>query len=105
MVQSVLEAIVERITSDEVRHLSALTRVGMTDDEVDLMRDQLSNILENIDILNQVDTEGVEPTGHSVDVDTVMREDESTPSLPIEEVMANVPDREEDHVRVRAVLE
>ena len=95
----------ERITSDEVRHLSVLARVGMTDDEIDLMRDQLSHILDNIDILNQVDTEGVEPTGHSVDVDTVMREDEPTPSLPVEDVMANAPDRDEDHIRVRAVLE
>ena len=95
----------ERITSDEVRHLSVLARVGMTDDEIDLMRDQLSHILENIDILNQVDTEGVEPTGHAVDVDSVMREDEPRPSSPIEDVMANAPDREDDHIRVRAVLE
>ena len=95
----------ERITSDEVRHLSVLARVGMTDDEIDLMRDQLSHILDNIDILNQVDTEGVEPTGHAVDVDSVMREDEPTPSSPVEDVMANAPDREEDHIRVRAVLE
>ncbi len=95
----------ERITSDEVRHLSVLARVGMTDDEIDLMRDELSHILDNIDILNQVDTEGVEPTGHSVDVNTVMREDEPTPSLPVEDVMANAPDREQNHIRVRAVLE
>jgi aspartyl-tRNA(Asn)/glutamyl-tRNA(Gln) amidotransferase subunit C len=95
----------ERITSDEVRHLSVLARVGMTVDEIDLMRDQLSHILDNIDILNQVDTEGVEPTGHSVDVDSVMREDEPTPSSPVEDVMANAPDREDDHIRVRAVLE
>ena len=95
----------ERITSDEVKHLSVLARVGMTDDEIDVMRDQMSHILDNIDVLNQVDTEGVEPTGHSVDVDTVMRDDEPTPSLPIEDVMANAPDREENHIRVRAVLE
>ena len=95
----------ERITSDEVRHLSVLARVGMTDDEIDLMRDELSHILDNIDILNQVDTEGVEPTGHSVDVNTVMRADEPTPSLPGEDVMAHAPDREQNHIRVRAVLE
>ena len=95
----------ERITSDEVKHLSVLARVGMTDDEVDRMRDEMSHILDNIDVLNRVDTEGVEPTGHSVDVDTVMRPDEPRRSLPIEAVMSNAPDREEDHIRVRAVLE
>ncbi len=95
----------ERITSDEVRHLSVLARVGMTDDEVDRMRDEMSHILDNIDVLNQVDTEGVEPTGHSVDVDSVMREDEARPSSSVDDVMANAPNREEDHIRVRAVLE
>jgi aspartyl-tRNA(Asn)/glutamyl-tRNA(Gln) amidotransferase subunit C len=94
-----------RITSDEVRHLSVLTRVGMTDDEVELMRDQMSNILDNIDILNQVDTEGVEPTAHSVDVVSVMRDDEITNATSVEEMMANAPRREGDHIRVRAVLE
>ena len=48
----------------------------MTEDDVELMRDQMSNILENIDVLNQVDTTGVEPTGHSVDLVSVMREDD-----------------------------
>ena len=95
----------ERISSEDVRHLSALARVGMTDAEIELMRDQMSNILENIDILNQVDTEGVEPTGHSVDVVSVMRDDEVSPSSPVEDVMANAPNRDGDHIRVRAVLE
>ena len=95
----------ERITSDEVRHLSVLARVGMTDDEIDLMRDQLSHILDNIDILNQVDTEGVEPTGHSVDLDSVMREDEPEESIPVEDVLANAPRRENNLFRVKAVLE
>jgi aspartyl-tRNA(Asn)/glutamyl-tRNA(Gln) amidotransferase subunit C len=94
-----------RITSEEVRHLSVLTRVGMTDEEVELMRDQMSNILDNIDILNQVDTEGVEPTAHSVDVVSVMREDVVTNTTSVDEMLANAPQREGDHIRVRAVLE
>jgi len=95
----------ERITSDEVKHLSVLARVGMTDEEIERMRDQLSHILENIDVLNQIDTAGLEPTVHSVDMDSVMREDEPTPSSSVDDVMANAPDREEQHIRVRAVLE
>ena len=94
-----------RITSDEVRHLSVLTRVGMTDEEVELMRDQMSNILDSIDILNQVDTEGVEPTAHSVDGVSVTRNDEVTNPTSVDEMMANVPQREGDHIRVRSVLE
>ena len=94
-----------RITSDEVRHIAALARVGMTDEEVERMREQLSVILEQFDVLKQVDTEGVEPTGHTVDVSSIMRNDRSLESSPIEDILANAPDREGDLVRVRAVLE
>ena len=94
-----------RITSDEIRHLALLCRIAMTDEDVDMMRDQMSNILNNIDVLNRVDTDGVEPTGHSVDLVSVMREDEVTPASPIEDILANAPEREGDFIRVRAVLE
>ena len=76
----------------------------MTESELELMRDQLSHILENFDALGRVDTEGVEPTGHSVQVDSVLRDDEVRESLPLEDVLANAPSRENDLVRVRAVL-
>ncbi len=94
-----------RLTQDEVRHVAALARVAMTDDEVELMRSQLSNILEHVSVLNQVDTEGVEPTGHSVDVTSVMRDDEVGESFPMEDVLANAPTRQDDFIRVKAVLE
>ena len=93
------------ISSDEVRHLSLLCRVAMSDDDVEVMREQMSNILSNIGILNQVDTEGIEPTGHSVDLVSVMRDDEVEPSTDIEDILANAPTREDDFIRVRAVLE
>ena len=94
-----------RITSEEVSHLALLCRIAMTEDDVELMRDQMSNILENIDVLNQVDTTGVEPTGHSVDLVSVMRDDTVAPSTDREEVLSNAPRREGDFIRVRAVLE
>ena len=94
-----------RITSDEIRHLALLCRISMSDEDVELMRDQMSNILDNIDVLNRVDTDAVEPTGHSVDLVSVMREDEVAPASPIEDTLANAPDREGDFIRVRAVLE
>ena len=94
-----------KLTTEEVRHIAVLARVGMSDEEVEHMRAQMSHILENFDVLDQVDTEGVEPTGHSVDLDTVMRDDEVTESSPIEDVMDNAPSREDDFIRVKAVLE
>ena len=94
-----------RLTDDEVRNIAALARVAMTNDEVEEMRDQLSNILEHFDVLNQVDTDSVEPTGHTVGLVSVMREDEVDESFPREDMLANVPLREDDFVRVKAVLE
>ena len=94
-----------RITSEEVRHLSVLTRINMTDEEVEIMRDQMADILESIEVLRQVDTEGVEPTGHSVDLDSVMREDVSSDSIPLKDALSNAPLIEGDFIRVRAVLE
>ena len=93
-----------RLTLEEVRHVAALARLGMTESELELMRDQLSHILENFDALGRVDTEGVEPTGHFVQVDSVLRDDEVRESLPLDDVLANAPSRENDFVRVRAVL-
>ena len=94
-----------RLTEEEVRHVAALARIAMTDDEVELMRSQLSNILEHVSVLNEVDTDGVEPTGHSVDVTSVMRDDEVGDSSPMEDVLANAPSRQDDFIRVKAVLE
>ena len=94
-----------RLSEDEVRHVAALARVAMTDDEVELMRSQLSNILEHVSVLNEVDTDGVEPTGHSVDVVSVMRDDDTGESSPREDVLANAPSSQDDFIRVKAVLE
>ena len=94
-----------KLTDAEVRHIALLARIGMTDEDVDNMRHDLSNIMDQFDVLNQVDTDGVEPTGHSVDVTSVMREDTARASLPKEDVLANVPNREGDRIRVKAVLD
>ncbi|MEC9320694.1 MAG: Asp-tRNA(Asn)/Glu-tRNA(Gln) amidotransferase subunit GatC [Chloroflexota bacterium] len=94
-----------RLTSEEVRHLSVLTRINMTDEEVEIMRDQMADILDSIEILSQVDTDGIEPTGHSVDLDSVMREDISSDSISLEDALSNAPLVEGNFIRVRAVLE
>ena len=94
-----------RITTEEVRHIATLARVGMTDDEVERMRDQMSNILEQFDVLNQVDTSGVESTGSLRADQTVMRDDRVGASADRDDVLSNAPRRQGDLIRVRAVLE
>ena len=94
-----------RITTDEIKHLALLCRISMSDGEADAMREQMANILDNIDVLNQVDASGAEPAAHSVDLTSVMREDVSRGSIPAEDALANAPVRDGDFIRVKAVLE
>lgn len=94
-----------KLSGEEVRHLALLVRLGLSDAEVERFREQLSDILEAFEVLQQVDTTGVSPTAQSIALGNVLRDDEPTPSLPANEVLANAPSQEEDYFRVRAVLE
>jgi len=93
------------LTLEDVQHVALLARVGLTPEELERYRSQLENILENFQVLQDVDTEGVPPTGHSVALENVLRDDEPGPSFDKEDILANAPRREEDYFRVRAVLE
>jgi len=94
-----------KLSREEVLHIARLARLGLNEAEVDRFREQLSNILENFEILQQVDTSNVPPTAQSITLQSVMRNDEVTPSLPSDEILANAPRKEGDFFRVRAVLE
>jgi aspartyl-tRNA(Asn)/glutamyl-tRNA(Gln) amidotransferase subunit C len=94
-----------KLSREEVKRLALLARLGLDEDEVERLREQLSNILENFEVLQQVDTTDVPPTAHSIALENVLREDEPGPSLPAEQVLANAPNREGDFFKVRAVLE
>lgn len=94
-----------KLSREEVLHIARLARIALTESEIDRFREQLSNLLENFEVLQQVDTEGVPPTAQSVDLQGIMRGDVVAPSLPPDEILANAPRREADYFRVRAVLE
>ncbi len=93
------------LTPEEVRHNARLARVGLSDDEVSRFQNQLSQILDYFERLQEVDTENVPPTAHTLAMHNVMRDDEPHPSIDKEEVLANAPQREDDLFRVRAILE
>ena len=93
------------LTRAEVLHIATLARIALTDDEVELFREQLSEILDQFEALKELDTDGVPPTGHAVDLQAVMREDEAHDSLDLEDVLCNAPRREREYFRVKAVLE
>ena len=94
-----------KLSREEVLHIARLARLGVSDEDVEKASEQLSNILENFEVLQAVDTTDVPPTAQSIDLSNVFREDEECDSLPQEEILANAPQREEDSFRVRAVFE
>ena len=88
----------------EVEHIARLARIGMTEGDLELFREQLSHILEQFQILDQVDTTDVPPTSHTMELSSVFREDKAESSYPKEEVLANAPKEDDGFFRVKSVL-
>jgi aspartyl-tRNA(Asn)/glutamyl-tRNA(Gln) amidotransferase subunit C len=93
------------LSSDEVRHVARLARLGITPDEVTRFRDQLRNILQAIEALNRADTSSIPATAHPLEERNVMRDDVRGPSLPIEAALRNAPNVEEGYFKVKAIQE
>ncbi len=94
-----------KLSREEVLHISRLARVGITDAEVEKMTEQLSNILENFEILQEVDTTDIPPTAQSIALQDVMRDDIIAPSMRPDDVISNAPRQEDNFFKVNAVLE
>ena len=94
-----------KLNREEVVRIALLARLGLDETEVDRFREQLSNILENFEVLQQVDTTGIPPTAQLILLQNVMKSDEVTPSFPQSEILTNAPRKEGEFFRVRAVLE
>ncbi len=94
-----------KINEEQVRHVAHLARLAVTDEEVAQFTGQLEKILGFAEQLNELDTTGVEPTTHVLDLKNVLRKDEVRPSLPRTEVARLAPDWEDGQVRVPAVFE
>ena len=93
------------LTKQEVLHMAALCRIALSPEEVEYLRGQLSDILEHVRTLQEVDTEGVPPTSHSAGLTSIMRDDRVSDGLEPESILANAPQREKGFFRVNAVLE
>ncbi len=92
------------ISREEVEKVSVLGRLLLTAEELDKMTHQLGGILGYMELLNEVDTTGVEPMAHAMDVSNVFRDDVARPSLDREEALANSPHRDGECYLVPAVL-
>ena len=94
-----------KLTYKQVRHVAWLARLGLSEEEVEKLSLQLSNILDNFDILKEVDTADVPPATHAVPLQNVFRKDDVAESYPQVEILSNAPKQEGDCFKVQAILE
>jgi aspartyl-tRNA(Asn)/glutamyl-tRNA(Gln) amidotransferase subunit C len=92
------------LSREDVEHVAALARLGLTDDEITRMQDQLSSILGHIAALEALDVAAIPPTAQVISLSNVMRDDTVAPSLPREAVLANAPRQSQGFFEVHAVL-
>ena len=94
-----------KLDRKKVRHVAELAKLGLTEDEVELFAEQLSQILAYAEMLNCLDTDAIPPTAQVLDLTNVTRADKVAPSLTPDQVLSNAPRRQDDYFRVQRILD
>lgn len=94
-----------KLDRETVEHIALLARLGLSDEEKDRLAEQLSSVLDHINVLQEVDTEDIPPTAQVIELQNILRDDEVEDSLPVEDVLRNAPRSEENFIKVNAVLD
>jgi len=93
------------ISKETVQYVANLARIELEADELDKLARQLEDIISFIDKLKELDIEKVAPTSHILPVNNVLREDSPAKSLPLEDALANAPNRQGNFFNVPKVIE
>ncbi len=89
--------------SKEVDYVARLARLKLKSEEKEVMASQLSDILDTARKVQEIDTAGVEPTSHVIDLPTVLRDDKTRISLTLSRVLQNAPRRQQDYFKVPSI--
>ena len=93
------------LNEGDVRRIAEYVRIGLTDDEVTQMTEDLNNIIETLEPITQYDLDGVEPTFHPIgDLSNVMREDVIGAPFPREVALQNSDSVEDGCFKIPAIL-
>lgn len=93
------------LTREQVEHVAELAKLRLTAQETSLFQEQLSDILDYVAQLDELDTAAIPPTAAVLPLRNVTRSDVSRPSFPREAMLANAPTTEDGFVKVQAVLD
>ena len=94
-----------KITKEEVLHVAHLARLDIDERNIDALAGQIGKILEYVDMLSQVNTDGVKPTTHAIFLTNAFREDSETVHMDREKVLLNAPDKQDGNFVVPKVIE
>ncbi|KZE64778.1 glutamyl-tRNA amidotransferase [Fictibacillus phosphorivorans] len=94
-----------RISKEQVKHVAHLARLAVTEEEAELLTEQLDKIIGFAEELNELDTDNVEPTTHVLELKNVLREDEVRNSVSVDEAMKNAPAQKDGQFKVPNILE
>jgi aspartyl-tRNA(Asn)/glutamyl-tRNA(Gln) amidotransferase subunit C len=93
-----------RITKEDVLYVADLARLDLDEASIEAFAEQIARILEYVDMLNQVDTEGVASTSHAISLTNAFREDEQKGHLERDRALANAPESENGNFIVPKVV-
>ena len=95
----------QHLTEKDVRGIATYASIGLTDEEVTSMTEDLNNIIDSLKPITEYDLEGVEPTFHPIgNLSNVMREDVEGESFTQEEALANAPKQQDGSFLIPAIL-
>jgi len=95
---------VATLSREDVEHVAHLARLGMSAEEIDRIRGELNHIIEQYTTLAELETEHIPPTAQTIELENILRDDVVRPSLPVEDVLRNAPERDGDQFVVPAIL-
>lgn len=95
----------KKIDQDQVRKVAGLSRLELTEAEVEEFAGQLSAILDYVEKMNELDTENVQPLAHCLPISNCFRQDQVKKSLGTEKTLSNAPQRDGDFFKVPKILD
>ena len=93
------------ISKEEVKHIAKLSKLNLTEQELDKYTNDLSDIVNFANELSNIDVDGIKPTAHILDIKNVFRKDEVQPSYDREQLLKNAPSKDAGCISVPKVVE
>lgn len=93
-----------KLDKEQIKHIASLARLGLSNDDIEMFSTQLSEVLDNFDILKQIDTTNVQPAAQIISIQNVFRDDKVKKSVPQNEILDNAPMKEDNCFKVQSIL-